>query len=340
MAYSFVVVVIGDASQHQTKLERETFLRLHETYCCLNAVLLILGSMDIVLARTFLEIVTCGNFIRAAERLNVTQTAVSVRVRTLEELLGRKLFVRNKSGATLTTAGEQFFRYAPLLVQVWERARQQVAVPPGLDAVVSVGGELSLWDPFLLSWLIRMRRAAPHLALRTQVASPDGLMDQVRAGVLDIAVMYSPQHRPGLKIELIMEETLVLVTSAPSKSSQRQAEYVYVDWGPDFAAHHNLSFPELSNPGTFIGLGPLGLQYILKAGGSGYFRQHAVAGHLRSGRLALVRGAPEFLYPAYAVYSDTADMEILAPALGELRRVAAAQQREKPLAAKRKKESK
>ena len=75
--------------------------------------------MDIALARTFLEIVAAGNFVRAAERLHVTQTAVSVRVQTLEELLGRKLFVRNKSGATLTQAGEQFMRYAPLLVQVW-----------------------------------------------------------------------------------------------------------------------------------------------------------------------------------------------------------------------------
>jgi DNA-binding transcriptional LysR family regulator len=44
--------------------------------------------MDITLARTFLEIVDSGNFVRAAERLHVTQTAVSVRVQTLEELLG------------------------------------------------------------------------------------------------------------------------------------------------------------------------------------------------------------------------------------------------------------
>jgi hypothetical protein len=61
--------------------------------------------MDIALARTFLEIVACGNFVRAAERLHVTQTAVSVRVQTLEELLGRKLFVRpTGSGAGLPEA--------------------------------------------------------------------------------------------------------------------------------------------------------------------------------------------------------------------------------------------
>src|SRR5574339_494425 len=186
--------------------------------------------MDIVLARTFLEIVASGNFVRAAERLHVTQTAVSVRVQTLEELLGRKLFVRNKAGATLTPAGEQFMRYAPLLVQVWERARQQVAVPPGLNAVIAIGAELSLWTPFLLDWLVWMRRTAPQLALRTQIGLAEALMNQVSEGILDIAVLYAPQHRPGLKVELLMKEKLVLVSTARRKGAERSGDYVYVDW--------------------------------------------------------------------------------------------------------------
>lgn len=280
--------------------------------------------MDIALARTFLEIVACGNFVRAAERLHVTQTAVSVRVQTLEELLGRKLFVRNKAGATLTPAGEQFMRYAPLLLQVWERARQQVAVPPGLRAVVVVGGELTLWTPLLLDWLVWMRRSAPQLAVRAQVALPEALMNQVTGGVIDIAVLYAPQHRPGLKIEKLMEEKLVLVTSR-RKGRKGAGDYVYVDWGPEFAAHHNLAFPERANPGTYVGLGPLGLQLILRDGGSGYFRLQAVAPYLRTGRLTLVRGAPEFVYPAYAVYSqDADDPKVVEPALAGLRYVAAA----------------
>ena len=103
-------------------------------------------------------------------------------------------------------------------------------------------------------------------------------------------------------------------------------DYIYVDWGPEFAAQHNLSYPELSSPGTYVDLGPLGLQYILRAGGSGYFRQQAVAPHLRSGKLKLVRGAPEFLYPAYAVYPEDADPKLLMPALTGLRHVAKLQQ--------------
>ena len=113
--------------------------------------------MDTELARTFLAVVAAGSFVRAAERLNLSQTAVSARVRSLEEQLRRPLFVRNKTGASLTPAGEQFLRHAPALVQLWERARHAVAVPPGRRAVLAVGAELSLWDPLLLRWLLWMR---------------------------------------------------------------------------------------------------------------------------------------------------------------------------------------
>jgi DNA-binding transcriptional LysR family regulator len=106
--------------------------------------------MDIELAKTFLEIVSTGSFMRAAERLNVGQTTVSARIRTLEMQLGRALFVRNKSGASLTPAGEQFLRYAPTVVQLWQRARYQVAVPPGRQAVLTIGSEISLWQTVFL----------------------------------------------------------------------------------------------------------------------------------------------------------------------------------------------
>lgn len=276
--------------------------------------------MDITLARTFLEIANCGSFMRAADRLHVTQTAVSARVKALEGLLGRALFVRNKAGATLTAAGEQFVRHASTLVQVWERARQQVAVPVGRSAVLTIGCEASLWDLLLLDWLLWMRGAAPQLALRTEVGFPGDLPGRVSDGTLDIAVLYAPQQRPGLRIDLLIEEKLVMVTTAPRKAPT-PADYVYVDWGPEFAAQHGMAFPELSSAGVTASLGPLGLEYVLAAGGAGYFRLAVVREHLAAGRLHLVKGAPEFLYPAYAVYSEHADTEVLAPALDGLRQV-------------------
>jgi DNA-binding transcriptional LysR family regulator len=282
--------------------------------------------MDIELARTFLAIVEAGSFVRAAERLNVTQTTVSARVRSLEDQLRRPVFLRNKAGVALTAAGEQFLRFAPTLVQVWERARHQVAVPAGRRAVLAAGGELTLWNPLLLNWMVWMRRNAPDLALQTQVGLSDGLLRQVADGVLDLAVVYSPRQWPGLQVEMLMEETLVLVTTDPSTEGVSDPDYVYVDWGADFAAHHGLNFPQFSNPGLSIGLGPLGLDYIVQVGGTGYFRKRVAQPYLASGRLHLVPHAPEFPLPAYAVYPENARNDDLEAALAGLREVAQAEE--------------
>jgi DNA-binding transcriptional LysR family regulator len=276
--------------------------------------------MDIELARTFLEIVTTGSFVRAAERLNVGQTTVSARIKLLEQLLGRPLFVRNKSGASLTPAGEQFLRYAPSFVQLWQRARLQVAVPPGHRGALTIGSEVSLWQPLLLEWVSWMRASLKDIALRVHVDVPQDLINLVAGGLVDAAIMYAPQHRPGLKIDRLMEEKLVLVTSREGQHSPK-ADYVHVDWGADFALHEGAD----TSPGLFVNLGPLGLGYILSRGGSGYFRMQAVQPHLKSERLVLVAGAPQYSYPIYVVYSENAEHSVLEPALAGLKKIAAEQ---------------
>jgi LysR family transcriptional regulator, flagellar master operon regulator len=280
--------------------------------------------MDIELARTFLEIVSTGSFIKAAERLHLGQTTVSARVRLLEQQLGRSLFVRNKAGASLTPAGEQFLRFAPSFVQLWQRARYQVAVPAGHRAALTIGSEVSLWQPLLLNWVRQMRRSHPDIALRVHVDVPQDLITHVSAGLVDIAIMYAPQHRPGLKIDLIMEEKLVMATTDPEIYPSDDPRYIRIEWGPDFALHHDVSFPETSSS-LVANLGPLALQYALSEGGSGYFRMHEVQRHVDSGRLSLVPGAPHFSFPIYAVYSANADDVALGQALVALRAVAIAE---------------
>jgi DNA-binding transcriptional LysR family regulator len=279
--------------------------------------------MDIELARTFLEIVSTGSFIRAAERLNVAQTTVSARIRNLEQLLGRPLFIRNKSGASLTPAGEQFLRHAPTFVQLWQRTRQQVAVPAGRRAVATVGSEVTLAQPLLLNWVSWIRQSLPDIALRVHVDVPQDLINQVASGIVDVAIMYAPQHRPGLKIDLLMEEKLVLVTTEPGAERVEDTNYVYMDWGPDFVLHHDMNFPDVT-PDLSFDLGPLALSYVLANGGSGYFRMGAVEPYVAAGQLHLVPEMPQFSYPVYTVRSATADESVVGPALAGLRAISQA----------------
>jgi DNA-binding transcriptional LysR family regulator len=276
------------------------------------------SAVDIELAKTFLEIVSTGSFMRAAERLNVGQTTISARIRTLEAQLGRPLFVRNKSGASLTPAGEQFLRYAPTVVQLWQRARYQVAVPPGRQAVLTIGSEISLWQTVLLDWVKWIRRHAADIALRVHVDVPSDLIDRVASGVVDIAIMYAPQFRPGLTIDLIAKEELVFVTTDRKGRLLDGMDYVHVDWGPDFMLGHGATYPD-TTPNMIVNLGPLGLDYILSVGGAGYFRRRMVEPHIKAGRLKIVAKAPRFSYPIYVTHSANTDRALLKRALTGLR---------------------
>ena len=99
---------------------------------------------------------------------------------------------------------------------------------------------------------------------------------------------------------------------------------MHVDWGPEFLLHHGGTFPDIT-PGLSVDFGPLGLSYILAAGGSGYFRARVVKPHIASGRLRLVPNAPRFAYPIYAVYSTNTDDAVLSTALTGLHRISSEQ---------------
>lgn len=267
--------------------------------------------MDIAAARTFLEIVRTGSFVNAAQSLHLTQTAISARVKVLEQQLGQPLFVRNKAGAKLTPAGQQFFRYASTLVQVWESARRAVALPPGRDQVVTIGAELSLWSPLLRHWLLWMRRECPQVAVSATIDAAERLIGHVQDGSLDVAVVYGTPRRPGLVSELLFEEKLVQVRTTPLDQPLEAADHILVDWGEDFAAGFAAAFPDEPKPVVSIGYGPLALDYMLAVGGIGYFREGFIRSYLDEGRLAKVSGSPEFSYSASVVHSAKADEGVM-----------------------------
>ena len=270
--------------------------------------------MDIELAKTFLDIVRTGSFIAAAERLHVTQTTVTARVQNLEDQLGCKLFIRNRSGATLTDDGERFMEYASQLVQIWEAARHHFPLPSGFNKLLAFGGEVSLATPVMLNWACRLKEEIPTHAIHIEVSDGRMLQEKLERGVLDAALVYRPEYWPGMQVEQLMEEKLVQVASIDNPDP-----YIYVDWGPAFRKQHDLALPELVNPALSFNLGPLALQYLLQRGGSGYFRTRVVQMYIDKGLLEKVKNAPEFSYPVYLVYSRNRESEAMQKAFHILR---------------------
>lgn len=277
--------------------------------------------METELARTFLAIVAAGNFISAAERLHVTQSTVSARIHTLEEQLGCSLFVRNKAGTRLTAAGRQFHKHAAMLVRTVERARQDVGIAAGYQATLTVGARLGLWEGLLLDWLPLMREMAPDVSVRAEIGFEEDLMHGLVEGRIDLGIMYTPQSRPGLKVERLLEERLILVSTVEHGEPRPGEGYVYIDWGAEFYAQHSAHFPDYVGAGVVANNGWLGLRHIVRAGGSGYFPLRLVAPHLENGRLHRRPQAPEFRLPAYAVYPDEPGSDAIAVALDGMRQI-------------------
>jgi len=279
--------------------------------------------MDTELARTFLAVVASGSFVAASQKLHVTQSTVSTRIQRLEETLGAELFVRNQAGTTLTPAGRQFQRHAALLTRTVEQARQEIGIVSGFRATLTVGGRIGLWEDLLLRWLPAFAARAPDVAVRASVGFEDELMQALIDGRADIGVMYTPQSRPGLVIEPLLEERLAMVSTDAQPPSEPGNDYVFVDWGPEFYAQHSLSFPNFAGAAITVNVGWLGLQHILAHGGTGYFPVRMLKEHQAAGRVHRVTDAPEFRLTAYLCYSASEASEPLALALDSIRRVAA-----------------
>ncbi len=275
--------------------------------------------MDITQARTFLAVLETGSFLHAAERVNVAQSTVSTRIRALEDALGQELFIRNRAGATPTAVGREFARHAAAIVRMWDQARLTLALPEDRKRRITIGGQPSLWDGFLLRLLPWLRTHMPDLAIRAQMtASSPALMQQLLDGLLDMAVLYRPVARPGIVIRQIFEEHLVLVTSDPASGGPNSTGYIFVDWGPEFQADHALNFPDNAIPPINLNVGSLGISFLLENRASGYFPARIAAPFLAGGELALVPDAPGFTYPVYAAFPEDHDRDLIAPILNGL----------------------
>lgn len=278
--------------------------------------------MDTELARTFLTVVEAGNFISAAERLHVSQSTVSTRIHSLEDQLGCTLFVRNKAGTTLTSAGRQFQRHASTLVRTIEQARHDIGIPKGFSGTLVIGGRIGLWEEFLLHWLPLMQETNPTISIRAESGIEPDIMQGLIEGRIDVGVMYTPQSRPGLKVEQLFEERLVMVSSDPKSAPEPQGGYVYIDWGPEFYARHSACFPNFGGPALTANIGWLGLQHVLMNGGTGYFPLRIVLPFLATRRLHVVAGAPEFVMPAYVVYPPDSNREVIGSAVAIMHQIA------------------
>lgn len=171
--------------------------------------------MELAQLRAFRTVAETLNFTRAAERLNLTQSAVSRQIGALEADFGEPLFVRGRRVVRLTAFGEivlgEVTRILEDLDALRDRAGAAAGSPSGqVRAAAATQAFVSLFAPVFQSFI----GSHPSIVLSFRTtATTDQTVSDILDGVVDVGFASRPVYAPQLKIVPLFEDELLLVVA-------------------------------------------------------------------------------------------------------------------------------
>ncbi len=260
--------------------------------------------MNITSLRTFLAVVETGSLIAASKQMNVTQSTITARLHALEDDLGQKLLMRQKSGATMTASGLKFKRYAEVMTELWRQAKQETSLPDGMTAMCNIGCQLDLWPRIGHEFFNDINNRHPDVAVTAWPATQTDIERWLGAGVIDLALGYQPSVQAGQTNLVLGEDKLVLVGDRPDRPARFDDGYIYVDAGEAFGRDHAAAYADAGVARISFGSAQWALEHLLDQGGSAYLPLRLSAHHLHEGRLFRLADAPQFNRRIMLIMSD------------------------------------
>jgi DNA-binding transcriptional LysR family regulator len=238
--------------------------------------------------------------------LNVTQSTVTARLKSLEEEIGQTLLIRNKSGVTMTAAGVKLHRYADTISELWRQARQETALPAGMSSICNIACEFDLWDNLGQRLFDTLQIEHPQIAISIWLGSQTDVSAWLDTGKADLAVTYRSmvsQHQGQVALG---QDSLVLVSTLEHGSLRSDPNYVYVEAGETFGRAHAAIFADTNTTRIQFGNATLGLEHILKHGGSAYLPKRMLTQALANGSLFIQDEPIHFRRNRFLTYNQSA----------------------------------
>jgi len=164
------------------------------------------------------------NFRKAADKCFVSQPALSLAIKKLEEELGLILFERSRSDVTVTNVGQSIVNQAIVVLDEAAKIKELAKLGDShLSQTFKLGLIYSI-APYLLPLIIpQLRQSAPDMPLEIEENITNNLQDKLKKGIIDAAVIALPFDVPSIEtIELYDEEFLAVVPSNHAWSSKKR----------------------------------------------------------------------------------------------------------------------
>src|SRR5882672_9387463 len=185
--------------------------------------------MEIRQLRAFIAIAESGTFTAGAQRVHVTQAAVSMQIRQLESELGARLFIRAPRNVILTEAGEKLLERAHHILREHDAALDEIAELVGAKrGRLRIGSASAGVTADLLPRILKeVRKRHPHAEVTVGSGTSAALVQQILAGEIDIAFVSLPVEARGIHTEQLNEDQLVAVASPRHRLARQRTVSAY-----------------------------------------------------------------------------------------------------------------
>ena len=181
--------------------------------------------MDLKQLEYFVRVAELGSFTRASIALDIAQPALSRQIRLLEVELRQNLLTRNGRGALPTEAGNLLLKHGRGILHQVELAREELgAVRGALAGRVSIGLPPSLSRLITVPLTRAFKQQLPQAHLTLTEGFSVQMVEGLRVGNLDIAVLYNAEHSHDVEMTTLHTEELVLISqkTGHKKASKQQ----------------------------------------------------------------------------------------------------------------------
>jgi DNA-binding transcriptional LysR family regulator len=185
--------------------------------------------MEIRQLRAFIAIAELGTFTAAAHRVHITQAAISMQIRQLENELGARLFVRAPRRVMLTEAGEHLLQRARQILRDHDAALDEIAELAGADrGRLRIGSASAMVTTDVLPRLLKeMRKQHAHAEVTVASGTSEALVQQILSGELDLAFVSLPVEARGINTERLSQDQLVAIASPRHRLARQRTVSAY-----------------------------------------------------------------------------------------------------------------
>lgn len=198
--------------------------------------------MDLRFLDTFLEVATTRHFGKAAENLYLTQSAVSARIKSLEEHFNVALFVRNRNSILLTSAGEKLIPFAESMSESMNQARKSLSENDMASLVCAAtpnASELALHD-----FITQVKSGFATVSIRAEILNTDQLSRQLHERIVDIALTTDPIKSDDVENILIMSSPVSIYALNNINEDDVFSNYLHLDWGHKISEKVHQCYPQ------------------------------------------------------------------------------------------------